>query len=240
MPDLSLQQGWKNDWNYMIGNNPDKWASQVPLFNKIQYQNLYPGIDMQTYSDGGFFKYEFIVNPGTDPNQISLTYKGVDQIDVINGDLVLYTSVGEIKEYEPYVYQMENGAERKINCNYIVEGSTVTFEFPEGYDVSKTLVIDPTLVAATLSGNTLNRNFGHTATHDNAGNIYVGAQSFGIGYPVTTGAFQTDFSGGETDIAISKYNATGSQLIFATYLGGNGADFPHSLITDFEERLPKK
>ncbi len=223
--------------NYILGNDPSKWATYVPLFHKINYQNIYEGINLETYSSEGHFKYDFIVEAGADPRQIILDYEGTDGIEMDNGNLIIYTSVETIIEKQPFAYQLIEGKERVVNCQYVLNGNQVTFEFPDGYDDSKPLIIDPTVIAATLSGTFGAANFGHTATFDNGGNIYAGGISFGIGYPTTSGAFQTSFNLGSTDIAVSKYNPTGSSLIFATYIGGNGVDFPHSMVTDFDQQL---
>ncbi len=223
--------------NYILGNDPSNWVSNVPLFNKINYQNIYEGINLEVYSSEGHFKYDFIVETGADPNQIILDYEGIDVIEIDNGNLIIYTSVETIIEQQPYAYQIVGGKKRKVNCQYELKNTQVTFEFPDGYDKSKRLIIDPTVVAATLSGTIGAANFGHTATFDHGGNIYAGGISFGIGYPATSGAFQTGFEGGYSDIAVSKYNPNGSTLIYATYIGGNSADFPYSMITDFDQQL---
>ncbi len=228
--------------NYILGNDPSKWVSFVPLFNKINYQSIYDGINLETYSSEGHFKYDFVVDAGADPYQIVLDYEGTDGIEIDNGNLIIYTSVETVIENKPFAYQMVEGKQREINCQYVLKNNLVSFEFPEGYDQSKQLIIDPTVVAATLSGAFGATNYGHTATFDNGGNIYAGGISFGVGYPATSGAFQTSFSGGPpgfttTDIAVSKYNPNGSTLIFATYIGGNSVDYPHSMVTDFDQQL---
>lgn len=224
-------------YNYFLGNDPSKWVSHVSLFDKLVYHDLYEGVNLETYDINGHFKYDFIVQPGADPNQIILEYEGADRLSTKNGDLIIHTSVDKIIEHAPLVYQ--NGKDKMtiIKCDYQLSGNQVTFSFPEGYDRSIPLIIDPTVVAATLSGTTGNRNFGHSATYDYSGNIYVGARSFGSGYPVNTGAFQTIYGGGDTDIAVSKYNVNGTQLEYASYIGGTGRDLPHSLITDFDGQL---
>ena len=224
-------------YNYILGNDPEKWTSYVPLFEQVKYQNLYPGIDLKTYSSGRYFKYDFIVKAGVDPLQIVLKYEGTEGIKIDEGDLIIYTSVETIIEKKPYAYQITDNGKKEVDCQYILTGNQVTFDFPEGYDHSKPLIIDPTVVAATLSGTFGAANFGHCATYDYAENIYTGGISFGVGYPTTTGAFQTDFNDGYTDIAISKYNPEGSELIYATYIGGNNREFPQSMITDFDQQL---
>ncbi len=224
-------------YNYFLGNDPSKWASHVPLFDQVRYQDLYPGVHLDAYDVDGYFKYDFVVEPGASTDKIALGYEGADRLQIKKGDLVIHTSVDKIIEHEPYAYQEIDGKRVTVKCNYQLDGNTVTFQFPDGYNQRYELVIDPTVVAATLSGTMNNENFGHSATYDFSGNIYVGAQSFGSGYPTNFGSFQQNFGGGDADIAVSKYNTVGSQLIYSSYIGGNGKDLPHSLITDFDGQL---
>lgn len=222
--------------NYFLGNDPSKWASKVPIFNAVRYDELYDGIDMKVYSAEGHFKYDFIVAPNVDPAVIAMSYSGLDRIEVRNGNLIYVTSVGEFIEKAPYAYQMIDGVETQVACNFVLEGTTVVFEFPAGYDKSKELIIDPTLIGATLSGSTCT-NYGHCAAYDKDGNMYSGARSFGAGYPTDEGSFQEPFGGGGVDIAVSKLNTDGSALIYATYLGGNGSDLPHSIVVSDDNEL---
>ncbi len=219
--------------NYFIGNNQSKWQGNVGVYNAAEYQNLYPGIDLKTYSDDGHFKYDFIVKPNAEASNISLAYEGLDNVFLKDGNVVLKTSVGDFKEMKPYAYQLVNAKKVEVLCNYVLKGNTLTFEFPNDYNHSLELIIDPILVAATLSGTSFaGDNYGHAATFDNAGNIYTGAINFGAGYPATIGSFQVANGGGFTDIAISKLNPTGSTLIYATHLGGIGDENPHSLVVN--------
>lgn len=221
--------------NYFLGNDQSKWASKVPLYNQVSYEDLYDGVDLQVYSVHGRFKYDFIVDAGTDPAAIVMEYDFLDGIEVRDGKLVSVTSVGEYMENRPYAYQLVDGSPKQIACDYILKGSQVQFSFPEGYDTSLPLVIDPELIGATLSGGTVT-NFGHCATYDNDKNIYTGAQSFGAGYPTDEGSFQTDFSSG-VDMAFSKLNEDASGLIYATYYGGSGQDLPHSMVVGENNEL---
>ena len=224
--------------NYFIGNDPSKWSTKVPIHQKIIYEELYDGIKLAAYSKDHQFKYDFIVAPGSSPSQIQLDYRGMDALEIDNGNLIIHTSVETVVEHEPYAYQIIDGQEIKVPCDYELDYNTVCFSFPQGYDPNYELIIDPTVVAATLTGTVgSSYNFGHTATYDNEGNIYAGGIAFGTGYPTTVGSFQSQFEGGQTDIAISKYNPTGTTLIYATYIGGVGADYSHSLVADFDQQL---
>ena len=222
--------------NYYIGNDQTKWATRVPLFNEIGYTNLYHGIDLMVYSEKGNFKYDFIVHANAAANQIQLNYEGLNSIKLVDGNLVLNTSVGEFSELKPYAYQVINGKKVEVECNYVLNGTNVSFEFPNSYNENIDLIIDPVLVAATLSGSTA-ENYGHSATFDNDGNIYTGARNFGPGYPATVGVVQNTFAGGGTDIAISKISPDGTTIIYATYLGGSSSEYPHSMIVNGNNEL---
>lgn len=225
-------------YNYFIGNDATKWASNVRRFAVISQENVYDGIDLKVYSKDVHMKYDFIVHPKADVTQIRLQHEGVDGVRLKDGKLFVQTSLAEIVENTPYAYQvLRNGSIQEVPCQYALsDEGVVTFVFPEGYDSKRELIIDPVLIAATLSGSTAT-NYGHSAAFDVDGNIYTGARSFGTGYPTSTGAFQTAFGGGGVDIAVSKLNPDGSTLIYATYLGGSSSDYPHSMITNTNGEL---
>src|SRR5439155_671560 len=58
---------------------------------------------------------------------------------------------------------------------------------------------------------------------DAAGAAYVTGYTISNNFPTTIGAFQTTFGGG-TDAFVTKLNATGSALVYCTYLGGSSTD----------------
>src|SRR5262249_15805658 len=57
--------------NYFIGKDPSKWRTQMPLFAKVKYENVYPGIDLVYYGNQGRLEYDLIVAPGVDPRVIT-------------------------------------------------------------------------------------------------------------------------------------------------------------------------
>jgi gliding motility-associated-like protein len=165
-----------------------------------------------------------------------LRYEGADKLTLENNNLTVKVGKHETVERTPYAYQYnEKGEKIQRECHFVVDGKTVTFKIKE-YDKNKDIIIDPTLVFASYSGSH-SSNFGLTATYDSEGNLYGGGTVFTVGYPYTTGVFQTIYGGGSSDIAISKFSSDGSQILFATYLGGNNADVPHSLIVNGNNEL---
>lgn len=66
---------------------------------------------------------------------------------------------------------------------------------------------------------------------DSAHNAYVSGYIDGS-FPATSGAYQTTYGGGGGDAYVAKFNAAGSALVYATYIGGNGYDYPYGLAVD--------
>lgn len=226
--------------NYYIGDDPSKWASEVPLYGQVTYESVWPGVDYRVYGFGDALKYDFILSPGVDPSTVSLQYDGLSSITLSNDTLYLETTVRQMTEFPPVAYQVVNGNKQIVACDYQLTENVLTYVFPEGYDESLELIIDPSLVFSTYTGS-FSDNWGFTATYDTAGNAYAGGIQFGAtavfgGYPLV-GPIQTQFGGGTRDVTISKFNSTGDQLIFSTYMGGNADDQPHSLIVDSDDHL---
>jgi hypothetical protein len=56
------------------------------------------------------------------------------------------------------------------------------------------------------------------------GNAYVTGITFSADYPTTPGAFDTSFNGGDIDAIVTTVNASGSALVYSTFLGGTNVD----------------
>ncbi len=227
--------------NYFQGSDQSKWASHVGQYQQVDYASMYEGVDMRLYGVDGSLKYDFIVAPGADVNQIKLEYEGTDGLSIVNGDLHIATSVNTMIEQAPYAYQFIDGQLEEVPCNYALTDNVLSFDFPDGFDASKELIIDPTIIFSTYSGSTAD-NWGFTATYDNEGFLYGGGVVFGVGYPTTTGAYQVSFAGGTgaliCDIGLTKYTEDGSDLVYATYVGGSTAnEMPHSLVVNNEGEI---
>lgn len=226
--------------NFFLGNDSRKWKGGVKNYHQVFLKDVYKGIDYEIITAVSRLKYNFHVKAKADPAQIRLRYEGVDKIRLKEGALYVTLSINEVVEQKPYAYQLINGFAKQVQCEYILKGNVVSFYFPEGYDTNEELVIDPILVFAAQSGSTAD-NFGMTATFDPQGNLYSGGTCFNNGYPTTSGAFSTTYSGpvaqSITDVVITKYNAGGNALLYSTYIGGNGTEVVSSLIVDASGNL---
>ncbi|MEL6538329.1 MAG: PKD domain-containing protein, partial [Bacteroidota bacterium] len=214
--------------NYFLGDDESRWASDVPLSQAVRLKEVYPGTDLLFYSDDVLPKYDWVLAPGADPHQIRMEFSGARALEVVQGQLVIQTHYQEWVEEAPRAYQEVGGRQHEVPCNFVLDGTVVSFEFPYGYDPTLPLIIDPVLVFSTYSGSSAD-NWGFTACYDDEGNLYSGGIVFNSGFPTTVGAFQETWSGA-VDIGIQAYDSVGSSLIYATYLGGLGPEVPQSLL----------
>ena len=227
--------------NYFIGNDPSKWASGCRIYGGITVKDVYPNVDVRYYSGGGAVKYDLIVHPGGNPSDIALKYEGAEGLEIKNKELRIKTSVGELKERDPYTYQYNNAGRVTLNAKYTIKNNVVRFDVKD-YDPKTTLVIDPDLIFCSFSGSTVD-NWGFTATYGPDGSMFGGGIVFGQGFPVSPGAYQTNYGGGDAcleggfDIGIIKLSADGKNRVYATYLGGSGNEMPQSLITNPQGEL---
>ncbi|MGF1639160.1 MAG: PKD domain-containing protein [Cyclobacteriaceae bacterium] len=232
---IQHEQSYPEKYNFFIGNNPLKWATDQFSYASLNITALYDGINLKIYNGETGLKYDLVVKPGADPNQIKLSYNGAEQVSIKDGDLLIETSLNTVTEKAPYAYQIIDGKEIAVSCKFRSEGGNVYFDLPDGYDSSYTLIIDPIIIFSTFSGSFAD-NWGFTAAPSENGDLYSGGIVSGVGFPTTVGAYQRNFSG-VWDIGILKYDSTGSELLYATYLGGSQSEVPQSLIEDHDGNL---
>lgn len=91
--------------NY-FGGKPDQWRTKIPMYGRVRYRSLYPGIDLVFYGNNRELEYDLVVSPGADPGQIKLAVAGADEIRIdAEGNLVLKTSQGDVIQQKPKTYQ---------------------------------------------------------------------------------------------------------------------------------------
>ncbi len=228
-------------YNYYKGA-PEKWASHVQAFQQITLKNIYPGIHLELLTKGDAVKLNYIIEPGANPNQIQLVYEGADRLKLKQNGLQISTSLGEIIEEAPYAYQQIGVKQNNIPCSLVLKQNMVTFKVGN-YQHQNQLVIDPTQIFGSYIGSIAD-NFGFSATYDKDGNVYGAGTVYDYTFPSTAGAYDLTFNEGfeggaefACDVFVSKFNADGSSLLFATYLGGQKNEQPYSLVVNPNNEL---
>jgi hypothetical protein len=214
--------------NYFMGNDSSRWLTDIATYRKVSYRNVYPGIDMVYYGNRQQLEYDLVLAPGADPGVISISYEGASKIKVDrDGNLVLKTSAGEIRQLKPVVYQLINGKKQAIDGRYVVrDRDSVGFRVSR-YDRSKPLVIDPILVYSSLVGS---GGYASSIAVDSSGFAYIAGYAFGELNP-TPGAFQTLFAG-DYGTFVTKLNQTGTDVLYTTYIAGSAQSEPFGIAVD--------
>ncbi len=218
--------------NYFIGSDPSKWRTNVPTFAKVKYSEVYPGVDLIYYGSQKLLEFDFVIAPGADSKMIRLRLRGAAKFKIDDrGALVLQMKNGEVQFERPHVYQEIEGRKKKIiEGRYTLDGNGLVGFEVANYDRTIPLVIDPVLLYSTYLGGS-GDDRGNGIAVDSAGNMYVTGDTTSTNFP-TLNALQTSFNGGNYDAFITKINASGSALIYSTYLGGGGFDTGSGIAVD--------
>ncbi|MDX1652160.1 MAG: gliding motility-associated C-terminal domain-containing protein [Brumimicrobium sp.] len=227
--------------NYFLGSDSSKWVSEIHSVQYVRLIEFYEGIDLVIETDQGLIKYSFAAKPGADVSQIVINHQGADRVVSDGREVELHTRFGPVRERNLNVWnQSESGAVIPVRALFKVEGNRVYFDLPDGYDTTQALIIDPEITFSTFTGATSD-NWGFTAAPDNNANLFAGGIVFGSGYPITTGAYDASFNGGQgmfsIDIALTKFNTTGTALLYSTFVGGIGNETPNSIVTNSLDEL---
>lgn len=229
--------------NYFIGSDSSKWAGKVYSHSEFTYLSFYPGIDYCFSGASNKLVYSFKLIAGANPNLIRFHVAGANKLFLDEaGNLHTEHRFGEIIESAPKAWNIDlEGKKTEINIRFKLTDSLVSFEFPDGYDANQAIYIDPELTFSSFTGST-GDNWGFSAAPDNSANVFAAGIVFGPGYPYTPGAFDATFNGSGSsasgiDIGLSKFNATGTSLLYSTYIGGAGTESPHSIICNANDEL---
>ncbi len=215
--------------NYFVGNDQAQWHPDIPNYQRLVAQDVYPGIDLRYYGTASQLEHDFVVRPGADYHDIAFTVAGGAQLDEA-GNLVLGAGEGGLRLNAPVSYQGTEAAKHTVASRFVLDGDTVQIVLGDGYDPAQTLTIDPTLVYSTYFGGTAT-DYGARNAVDPDGNVYVVGMTTGTGLP-TTAPYQATYGGGTFDTVVMKFDKTGTAPIYTTYLGGSGDDRGAGIATD--------
>ena len=241
--------------NYFLGKDRKKWRTSVPIYAKVKYDSVYPGVDLVYYGNQGQLEYDFVVGSGADPRAIKFAFQGATKVAIdASGDLVAELDGREMRLHKPLVYQPEKRKSKltqdNIEGSYVLMGDNQVGFRVSAYDPQKALVIDPVLKYSTYLGGS-GDDWGSVFNNlraiavDPRGNAYVIGTTASTDFPTTADAYQTEFAGGGGgfintfaggfavgDVFVAKLNAAGNALVYSTYLGGTGDDYGEGIAVD--------
>ena len=247
--------------SYFVGNDPSRWRAGVPLHDGVTYRGLYPGVDLRYDGTTSALNGTFLVRPGADPGAVRWRYTaGTARVDG-RGDLRVGLGAGmELVEPRPRAWQTIDGARRDVPAAFALRGDETVGITVGAHDPSQSLVVAPGAAAAqpgsaaepaaspacpqggsctrwaTFLGSGVGIGPHRTRVGtDRDGNIYVAGNTACPGCLPTVNAQQStyDASAPYVMMFVSKFDPTGSRLLYSTYVGGpEGAALRDLAVTD--------
>jgi hypothetical protein len=207
--------------NYFLGNDQSRWRTEVPASAAVRAVDIRPGVDLVYYSIDGGFEYDVVFAAGADPATFRMRVTGCEAMSITaQGDLALDTGTAQVILGAPRAYQLGEGGEHRVASRYTLHGDVVSFACG-AYDTSRPLVIDPAIVFGTgLSGS--GADFISQAAVGPDGEVIVAGFTTSFDFP-TVNPLQPRTSTGRSAF-VSKFDSSGTTLLYSTYLGGSGDD----------------
>jgi len=209
-------------YNFMIGNNLSSWVTNVASFETVELETD-KGYSVLFTTDNSKPRFDFILKPQVDVNNIAVRYTGATSVELIENEvLAIQTTCGAIYQGSLNAYQLNASFERThVPCSINVVGNIAKFSVGM-YNTNTELVIDPT-VYATYLGTDGTEEINAIKQMPNNGDIIAVGYTSASTFPKTVGAY-TSSSSGNDDVFISRFDNTFSTLIYSTYFGGSGND----------------
>ncbi len=213
--------------NYLFANHR---YTHIPTYAKVQYQDVYPGVDLVYYFNNQKLEYDFVIAPGADIGRIRLAFDKAEKVSLDkDGDLIIRTASGELRHHKPFAYQVINGKKLEIPAHFRqMKNGEVRFEVA-AYDLNQPLVIDPSLSYASYLGGS-DYDIGTSIAVDSAGSIYVAGTANSLNFPISSSAYQKDLKG--SDIFVTKFDPTGKTVLYSTFLGGSSTENATAIALD--------
>ena len=221
--------------NYLIGNKPELWHTNIPNYRKVAEHEVYPGIDLVYYGTQSQLEYDFVVAPGANPGKIQIVFQGAKDIHTdADGNLVLSVAgSADLRLHKPVAYQQAGAEKQLVAANFVLKGKD-RVEFGVGnYDPTRPLIVDPILSYSTyLGGSNIDGGNAIAVAPDNT--AFITGGTFSTDFP-TAHPLQPSHLGPDDfdqDAFVAKISADGSTLLYSTYLGGKFQDVANGIAVD--------
>jgi uncharacterized repeat protein (TIGR01451 family) len=204
--------------NYYLGN---RTITGLQHYSSVRAKDIRPGIDIIYHGTQSDLEYDLAIHPGANVDSLRLRFEGSRPVLADNGDIVLKTTAGEVRQHKPRVWQES----KIVECRYVLlETGEVGLKLSK-YDHSAELLIDPIISYSTyLSGTNSDTPAGIAVDGSGA---YITGSTFSTDFPVTSGTNQ-----GQGDVFVTKLNPSGTALVYSTFIGGSSQDTARGIAID--------
>jgi hypothetical protein len=209
-------------------------------YDEIVFHDVYPGIDWQIlFDDASGFKYNFIVDPNTNPEVIELTYATASMIELTDiGQIKMMSLLGAMYESAPITFTTADHTPITSQFELTpIDANLVAVDFLLGeYDHSQSITIDPELHWCTYYGGNKEECF-NSVTSDIDGNLIAVGWTDSPAFPtLTCGTYFQGTLAALEDAMIVKFSSE-EERIWSTFYGGNKEDWAYSVTTDASNNI---
>ncbi|HEY2018401.1 MAG TPA: SBBP repeat-containing protein [Bryobacteraceae bacterium] len=221
--------------DYYLGRR-ENWRKGVASYSRVRYRQVYPGVDVVYYGNQSQLEYDFVLQPGADPNAIRLKFRGASRVHVSpEGDLMVEAGGDRILQKRPFIYQDDsNGSPRReVQGRYVMLAHNVVGLRLDRYDRSRQLVIDPVIQYCSYLGGSGTDQI-NAVKLTAAGLLYVAGNIANADLTAIGNAYNTTSTGNvDAFVAVLDTTAAGAYgLVYLTYLGGTNNDVPSAIDVD--------
>jgi len=166
------EKGKDGSSNYYFGGAVPRKLEHIPLYRRIRYAGIYPGIDAVFHGNHGKLEYDFEVSPGADPEQLRINLAS-NQAATLNADgsVEIASDKHSIRLLRPKAYQPgDSGSDADVDVSYALIGPRQIGFKLVGYDAKRKLVIDPVVSYGEIIGSN-NTTELHAIAVDSDGNL---------------------------------------------------------------------
>jgi hypothetical protein len=228
--------------NYFIGNDSNKWASKVSLYESVLEKNVYTNIDLHYYlSEKKDLEYDFIIHPGGSVQNIKFLLSGLDNVKLDDqGDILLNTTYfGAIPLTKPHTFQYIDGKKVLVKSKYLIQNDTISIQVGD-YNLNYDLIVDPVVKYSTYIdciGCTSCTNYSYDIDVNDSLEAIITGKTYYNTYPVTTGAYKSTSIANQYDIYLTKLTANGDNLLYSTFFGGSSGDYGYGVAYDSAQNI---
>lgn len=222
--------------NFFIGNDKSNWKKNVNVYNKILINEVFEGVDFKLYFENNTPRYDFIIHKNANPENIKFKFNTVTDLTIQNKSFSGKISVGDFFNDNLFAYQLIDGQEKEVKCNFKKIGNDILAFDIGKYNKNTDLVIDPIIYNSYLGWG--GKESGRAIQNIDANSYIVAGTTESMEFPVSEGAYQ-EFVIESQNIFIAEYKREGifHKFIRGTYLGGSESDLVAKMEIDANKNI---